>query len=140
MVAVVATSIGVVLLLWPIKKLKLPELSIAVTSETTVPKFSALSGSFDTTALPPRKIPDPVVVPPPPPPDPTLKLKRYRFIGLAASDSHAAGIFERNGTTLVLTPGATLEGFTLNSVDSVAALFSDSDNHDVRLILETKAE
>jgi hypothetical protein len=74
-----------------------------------------------------------------PPSDPAQSLKRYRFIGLAISDARSAGVFERDGATLVLAPGAGLEGFTLTAVGVAGAQFTNENDHEISLSLETPA-
>lgn len=125
------------LYLWPIKPLGPPDWRLSEVENAQTTDFSALTSLFDQSALPARKIPEPVASPAPPP-DPTLGLRRYRFIGLAVSDARAAGVFEREGTTIVLAPGGQLEGFTLKVVDELGAVFSNGDINELRLSLETE--
>lgn len=101
--------------------------------------FASLAASFDQNGLPERPAPQERAAPPPPPPDPGAALKSYRFIGLAVSNARAAGVFEKNGETLVLTPAAVLEGFSLTSVGAEAAHFEDENGTQVRLVLEKPA-
>lgn len=101
-------------------------------------QFASLAQWFDAGPLPkPKPAESVAAAPAPPPPDVAAGLRRYRFIGLAASDARAAGVFERDGATLVLAPGAALEGFTLQSVSTSGALFSSPNNLDVTLRLES---
>jgi hypothetical protein len=96
--------------------------------ETGFPSgFSTFAKRFDLSLLPEPKAPEPVAIAPPPPPDPAASLKQYKFIGLARSDSRAAGVFERGGLSSVVAHGASLEGFTLMDITENGAHFIKDD-------------
>lgn len=135
--AVLIAAPGAALLFAPATKPTAPTLPIFERSEPREMKFGALSAAFDQGRLPEPEKPEPVVAPPPPPPDPAAGLKQYRFIGLAISEARGAGVFERNGETIVVTPGELLEGFFLKTVENNAAHFEDEAGNKVRLVLET---
>jgi hypothetical protein len=123
----------------PVTSARLPEIPEPAEAALAATAFHTLAGRFDARALPDRRAPEQVgeAPPPPPPPDPALSLKRYRFIGLAISDARSAGVFERDGATLVLAPGAALEGFTLTAVGAAGAQFTNEDDREVSLSLAT---
>lgn len=105
-------------------------------AETAAPDMSAFAGMFDLSALPQPQAREPVATPAAPPPDPGAGLRRYRFIGLAASDARAAGVFERDGATLVLASGESLEGFVLKRVGGDGAAFVNGADLEINLALE----
>lgn len=99
--------------------------------------FESLARWFDFSTLPAPEVAQAAPTPPsPPPPDPAQALKSYRFIGLSISEWRAVGVFSRASETLVLTPGATLEGFILLSVSAQGAEFQNNDGVSVVLTLE----
>lgn len=109
-----------------------PMTEIGSAATTDLSRFAEL---FDLSRLPPLRAPAPVSRPAAPPPDPAAGLRRYRLIGLAVSDARAAGVFERDGATLVLAAGESLESFVLQRVDSAGAAFVRGDL-EINLVLE----
>jgi hypothetical protein len=123
------------LFFWPVKTHLSPFDPVAVSETSEKASLAPFAAKFDLARLPERQMPEPPAIPKPVR-DPAMELRRYRFIGLAASEARAAGVFERDGRTIVLTPGKALEGFSLSSVDSGTAHFKDENGNEARLSLE----
>jgi len=83
---------------------------------------------FDHSALPAP------VAPEPPPPDPAAALKRFVYVGSAASDGRMKALFMADGSVQSLAIGEALAGFRLTGVEPAAAVF-EADGLVVRLPL-----
>lgn len=112
---------------WPVSAPELPASDFAKIMTKESPKelrFQSLAARFDRTDLPDPAPPEPVAAArTAPPPDPAKTLRRYRYLGMAASDGRKAAVFENAGTTRILKPGDPLEGFALTAFDETSAQF-----------------
>jgi|GEM_PF-4565972 len=103
-------------------------------------EFHALAKLFDRTPLPEPAPPTPAAVnepPAAPPPDPAASLRKYRYLGMAKSDGHAAAVFGRDGQTIILKPGESIDGFKLLSLDGANARF-EKEGQDFHLPLSSE--
>ncbi len=115
---VAAVGIG----FWPVRY-EMPPAPVQTLAPISI-DISGVGEPFDRSELPAPKPETPVTQAAPPPPDPAFRLKRFQYLGMAASGDAAAGVFTDGGTTQVLRRGDTLEGYSLTRMDENSAAFT----------------